>query len=112
VVVEFSADERIARPLRKRKLIEGCPQVRMPLAPLGGDLVLATADGRPVWWSRVDAGAWLQFSAFAAEELGEHEGLRDHLRIGRFIGLTSFGTSCGTSAGSSIGASSRFEPPL
>jgi hypothetical protein len=89
VVVEFSADARIARPLRKRKLIEGCPQVRMPLVPLGGDLVLATADGRPVWWSRVDAGAWLQFSAFAAEELGEHEGLRDHLRVGRFMGLTS-----------------------
>jgi hypothetical protein len=39
VVVEFSADARIARPLRKRKLIEGCPQVRMPL-------VLSTS---PAW---------------------------------------------------------------
>lgn len=85
-VIEFAGDTRVARPLRGRKLSEACCPVPANPAPLESDLVLAAAGGRPVWWCRQEA-VWTHFTAFAPEELGEAEALRDHLRIGHFIGL-------------------------
>ena len=86
-VVEFARDVRVARPLRGRKLREECGAAHAPaLNPTGSDAVLAGADENAVWWCQEDAG-WAHFSAFAPEELGEQESLRDHLRIGRFMGL-------------------------
>src|SRR5450759_4934516 len=85
-VVEFTRDARVARPLRGRKLTEECGPALAAPHPPGSDAVLATADGKAVWWCQEDA-VWTHFSAFAPEELGEHEALRDHLRTGRFMGL-------------------------
>ncbi len=85
-VVEFARDVHVAQPLKGRKLMEECGPALAAPNPTGGDAVLAAADEQAVWWCQEDA-VWRHFSAFAPEELGEQEALRDHLRIGRFMGL-------------------------
>jgi hypothetical protein len=85
-VVEFARDVCVARPLRGRKLTEEYGPAPSAPNPTEGDAVLAATDEKAVWWCQADA-VWTHFSAFAPEELGEQEALRDHLRIGRFMGL-------------------------
>src|ERR1017187_8348037 len=78
-VVEFVSDVRVARPLRGRKLTEECGPAPAAPNPTESDAVLAATDEKAVWWCQADA-VWTHFSAFAPEELGEQEALRDHLR--------------------------------
>ena len=87
-VIEFAGDAQILRPLREQKLTQeyGRP-APVPLAFLDSDSVLAAVAGKRLWWRRRDGSTWVHFSAFCPEELGEYEALRDHLRIGRFMGL-------------------------
>jgi hypothetical protein len=87
-LVEFSGDPQLPRPLRGRRLVEGRAPGRLPWRPGGRDCVLASVEGRPVWWRSAGTGAGgLELSAFAADELQLGEALREHLRAGRFMGL-------------------------
>ncbi len=81
------ADESVlARPLRGRAIPESAVAEEPALAHSGG--VLARAHGRPVWWQLGgDATAALSVSAYPLAGLREGEALRDHLRVGRFMGL-------------------------
>lgn len=87
IVIELAADTQLARPLRERRLSEECGPAALSASPLGGDCVLACADGCPVWWRRPGRSNWAHYSAFCPEELGANEALRDQLRAGRFMGL-------------------------
>ena len=81
------ADESVlARPLRGRAIPESVVAEEPGLAHSGGG-VLARAHGRPVWWQIGDATAALSVSAYPLAGLREGEALRDHLRVGRFMGL-------------------------
>ena len=84
-VVKFTEDPSVARPLRGRLLREEGAGVVCSEQPSDGDAILATVDDVPVWWS--SQGGRVHFSAFAPQELGERESLREHLRPGRFMGL-------------------------
>jgi hypothetical protein len=85
-VVEFTHDTRIARPLRGRGLSEALAPSAAEFVPGGNDSVLAATEGTPVWWCRQGA-TWAHFSTCCPDELGEHEALRDQLKVGHFMGL-------------------------
>ena len=81
------ADEcGLARPLRGRAIPERAVAGELPHAPAGGR-VLASAEGKPVWWQIGDATAALGVSAYPLARLRDGEALRDHLRAGCFMGL-------------------------
>jgi hypothetical protein len=84
-LVQFTDSALLARPLRARALREDSGHTPAPPPRSDSDSVLATVDGRAVWWS--SERAELTVSAFALAELGERETLRSHLREGRFMGV-------------------------
>jgi hypothetical protein len=86
-MVQVTHDAQLARPLRGRLLSEDCVGRVCSEQPSDRDSVLATIAGTPVWWSSQNVRAWAHFSAFLPQELGERESLREHLRLGRFMGL-------------------------
>lgn len=88
VDIDFTSSSGLPLPLRNRQLGEECGPARQgPPSPEAGIEVLAVAEGRPVWWRSNDGSGWAHFSAFSPAELGVDEALRDHLRLGRFMGL-------------------------
>ena len=84
--VVLSAEFSLPRPLRGRAIPESATAGEPPLAPAGG-AVLASVDGKPVWWQIGDAAAVVGASAYPLAGLRDGEALRDHLRAGRFMGL-------------------------
>jgi len=85
--VQFTGEPHVPRPLRRLRLHEDDGAADMPAEPVGDAVILATVEGRPVWWRRGEGKALVHLSAFSPEELDEVEGLRDHLRLGRCMGL-------------------------
>lgn len=83
-LVEFARDDRVARPLRGRAMIERVAHAHAGVPFTSRDSVLARVGSLPVWWSR-DGNR--SVSAFASRELRESETLRSQLRGGRFMGL-------------------------
>jgi hypothetical protein len=83
-LITFSADQRVHRALRGRRLSDDVTAHSATFARERPERVLATAAGRPVWWESSERA---QVSAFALHELQAGETLRDHLRPGRFMGL-------------------------
>jgi hypothetical protein len=86
-MVQMTRDARLAHPLRGRLLREDCAKVICSERPADDDLVFATIAESPVWWCTRDEHVWAHHSAFAPQELGERESLRECLRVGRFMGL-------------------------
>jgi hypothetical protein len=84
--VVLSDGSSLAQPLRGRAIPESAIADGVPLAPVGGS-VLARVQDRPVWWQVGDATAPLDVSAYPLAGLREGESLRDHLQVGRFMGL-------------------------
>jgi hypothetical protein len=84
--IAFSEDANVARPLRGRTLNERSDPARAAVAPAEDDLVLAIAEGEPVWWHR-PGEIWTQVSTYWVQELAESESLRDRLTVGHFMGL-------------------------
>lgn len=100
--VLLAGESAIPRPLRGQVIPEGAPDgevqpalagATQPAHPGGlppaaaGATVLASVAGRPVWWRIPDATTAVDISAYPLAALGEGEALRDHLRVGRFMGL-------------------------
>ncbi len=108
-VVALSDGEQLARALRGRGIADDTLAGELPNSPnspeppTAGDEVLASVDGRPVWWranananadgvgdglgGRDGSGAGLWFSVYPLAELAAGETLREHLKAGRFMGL-------------------------
>ncbi len=86
MTIELAEDEQLAPLLRGRRLPEECALDRLISTPLDGDRVLASTDGRALWWRRPGL-SWTHHSAFGLEELASGEALRDRLRGGHFMGL-------------------------
>lgn len=81
------ADEPgLARPLRGRSISESTVAGELPPLPAGGT-VLASVQGRPVWWQIGDGAAALDVSAYPLAELHDGEALRDYMRAGCFMRL-------------------------
>jgi hypothetical protein len=80
--IAFGEGSSLARPLRGVTLIEASAPVPVEEDPEGIE-VLATSDGKPAWWRRGDTF----FSAHPPPALAEEDALRDHLCVGRFMGL-------------------------
>jgi hypothetical protein len=87
--VQFTGEPQVPRPLRHLRLREEDDALDTPFEPVDGDMILATAEGRPVWWRRQAGAGTVHTSVFSPEELEDAEGLRDHLRIGRCMGLVA-----------------------
>jgi hypothetical protein len=85
--VRFSSEAAVDRRLRGQVLEEksGSHVGRLPPEP--GDVVLATAAEMPVWLLRRSNRHERFIVSTSPDELLETEGLRDHLRSGRFLGL-------------------------
>jgi hypothetical protein len=83
----LSEDSSLARPLRKATISEetmaGTPSPALPSSAR----VLASVQGKPVWWQIGAARESLCVSAYPLAELREGETLRDHLRAGCFMTL-------------------------
>jgi hypothetical protein len=84
--VVLSDGSGLAQPLRGRVIPESAIADGVPLAPVDGS-VLARVKDRPVWWQVGDATASLDVSAYPLAGLCDGESLRDHLQVGRFMGL-------------------------
>lgn len=84
--VVLTKDPGLARPLRGRTIAEFAIAAD-PLPIPSGANMLALAQGEPVWWQAGDAPAALSISGYPLAGLREGEALRDHLRVGRFMGL-------------------------
>ena len=87
--VQLTGESQVPRPLRRLQLREDDDAVDMPSEPVDGDVILATVEGRPVWWRRQASAATVHMSAFSPDELEDVEGLRDHLKSGRCMGLVA-----------------------
>ncbi len=85
--VRMTRDAQLAHPLRGRLLREDDARIVCSERPSDDDSVFATIADVPVWWSTRSEHAWAHHSAFAPQELGERESLRECLRVGRFMGL-------------------------
>ncbi len=83
--VALADDERLARPLRKRKIAEHTRAGELALEPQSTRDILAHVNERAVWWQSSDGG--LQCSLYPLAELGEGQTLRDHLCPGSFMGV-------------------------
>ncbi len=84
--VVLSDGSDLARPLRGRAIPENAAAGALPLAPVGAS-VLARVQDTPVWWQAGDSTALQSVSAYPLAGLREGEALRDHLRVGSFMGL-------------------------
>ena len=86
-VVSLSEDVGLARPLRRARIPEEA--VASAPAPALADpvRVLASAEGKPIWWQSGEGHEALCVSAYPPAELREGEALRDHLRSGCFMTL-------------------------
>lgn len=76
----------LARPLRGQAIEDSAIPGKLPLPPAGSS-VLASLQDKPIWWQLGDTGASLGVSAYPLAGLHDGEALRDHLRVGRFMGL-------------------------
>jgi hypothetical protein len=83
--VATADDERLERPLRKRKIAERARGGELTLTPQTARDVLAHVEERAVWWQ--SGNGRLHCSLYALAELGDGQTLRDHLCPGSFMGL-------------------------
>ncbi len=83
--VAMADDERLERPLRKRKIAERARGGELTLAPQSARDVLAHVEERAVWWQSGDDRQ--HCSLYPLAELGDGQTLRDHLCPGSFMGL-------------------------
>ncbi len=100
-LVVLADEPGMARSLRGQAIAETATAEER-LSPGPGSTVLASVEDKPVWW-RGDAtvavretapaitpsgsGSSASYSAYPLASMQEGEALRDHLRIGRFMGL-------------------------
>jgi len=76
----------LARPLRGRAISESTLAGELPPPPAGA-AVLASVQGRPVWWQLGEGASELAVSAYPLAELAEGKALRDYMRAGCFMRL-------------------------
>ncbi len=84
--VHLAGDPALAQPLRGRAIPEGDIAGELAPAPVGGT-VLASVEGKPVWWQIGESRAALGVSAYPLAGLRDGETLREHLCGGRFMRL-------------------------
>jgi hypothetical protein len=87
VLVEIAAAEGLGRPLRGASIPESSALGEPPFDVPPSSRVLASTGRRPVWWESDADGRALFLSAFPLADMAEGEALREHLRVGRFMGL-------------------------
>lgn len=87
VLVELAVAEGLARPLRGASIPESSGPGEPPFVVPQSSRILASVGASAVWWESDVDGRTLFLSAFPLAGLAEGEALREHLRVGRFMGL-------------------------
>jgi hypothetical protein len=87
VLVEIAVAEGLGRPLRGASIPESSALGEPPFDVSPSSRVLASVGASAVWWESDADGRALFLSAFPLADLAEGEALREHLRVGRFMGL-------------------------
>jgi len=91
--ITFGIGDEVDRCLRGRSLTEGRISQFRPIAPLPGDVVMATRDLDALWIRRRRNGWSVDLVGCELQELGEDQILRDQFKPGQFfpvLALTHF----------------------
>ncbi len=85
--VEFSKSPQLDPCLRGRGMVDSESRSSCVLQMRQGDELLASRDGQPIWLRRRTNKGQVDFVALALPELEAGEGVREHFRSGRCMGL-------------------------
>jgi hypothetical protein len=87
LALSLADDTRLARPLRGRGVLEDSVASHVNHQGSEAKRILATVGANAVWWQSHPGERSLSVSAYPLAAPLEGEALRDHLRVGRFMGL-------------------------
>ena len=85
--IDFASEGGVPQPLRGQRMLAEALAGQPLLTPKPSDRVLATARRGPAWWEHGSADRPTQTSVFPLPHLAPGQTLREHLRLGRFMGL-------------------------